>query len=106
MPPHEINLTSSSKIQTTDLSLSSIVEITNSLGVSFSESELPQWHKIIGSIQRSIDDVSSLPDYVPKVDTIKYPRKNIHRPRPEDNSQNRWAWKVEIDGANEGCVNF
>ena len=35
-------------------------------------------------------------DYVPTVDEVRFPRKNIHFPTQEDNPLGAWAWKCEV----------
>ncbi|KAF7328915.1 Amidase signature domain-containing protein [Mycena venus] len=43
-------------------------------------------------------------DYQIPVDEVKYPRKDIHQPLPEDNKLRGWAWKATIHGEPGGIL--
>jgi amidase len=75
-----------------------VVDTIGALNLSLPEGDVSQWHEIIASVQESINVVNALPDYVPLVDTDRYPRQNVHRPSPNENPGNAWAWKVRIEG--------
>jgi amidase len=81
-----------------------IRDLLSDLGLELPPKELEEWKELIASVQDSIDVVEDLPDYVPHVDLKKFPRENIHRPEPCENSGNAWAWKVRIDGEAEGSL--
>ncbi|CZR68188.1 related to amidase [Phialocephala subalpina] len=59
-------------------------------------------HSLLASNQDSIHIVENLPDYLPTTDLERFPRRDVHRPKLEDNKGNAWAWKVRIEGAKEG----
>lgn len=95
-----VNTASNENKQT--ITLEKVVAVTSSLGVEIPTADLEDWHSLLASNQDSIDIVESLPDYLPHVDLKRFPRKHVHRPEPIDNEGNAWAWKVRIDGAEEG----
>jgi amidase len=39
-------------------------------------------------------------DYVPEVDTVRFPRENIHFPKAEENPYGAWTWKFQISDKN------
>ncbi|KAF4622789.1 hypothetical protein G7Y89_g14237 [Cudoniella acicularis] len=83
------------------ITLEKILAITSSIGLKLPTAELEDWHSLIASNQGSIDVVASLPDYLPFVDFDRFPRQDVHRPKPEGNKGNAWAWKARIEGAVE-----
>ncbi|KIW16775.1 hypothetical protein PV08_03965 [Exophiala spinifera] len=98
-------LAAASEANKATITAQDVVDVVGSLNLSLPERDIAQWHDIIASVQESIDVVSSLPDYLPHADTEQYPRSNIHRPPPEDNPGNAWAWKVRIEGdKDEGAL--
>lgn len=95
-----VNTASDANKQT--VTLERILAVTSSLGVGIPAADIEDWHSLLASNQHSIDVVESLPDYLPYVDLERFPRKDVHRPKPKDNEGNAWAWKVRIEGAKEG----
>jgi hypothetical protein len=43
-----------------------------------------------------LETLTIAPDYEPIVDLERFPRENVHFPKPEDNKHGAWAWKVDI----------
>lgn len=84
------------------VTLEKIQAITSSLSIALPAADLENWHSLLASNQDSIDIVESLPDYLPLVDLQRFPRQDVYRPKPKDNEGNAWAWKVTIEGVNEG----
>lgn len=91
-------LAAASEANKSKITAQDVVEIVESLHLRLPESDVSQWHDIIASVQESIDAVEALPDYVPNVDLTRYPRQNVHRPAPEQNPGNAWAWRARIEG--------
>ncbi|KAK5025401.1 hypothetical protein LTS07_008252 [Exophiala sideris] len=91
-------LAAASEANKAQITAQDVLDIVRSLNVLLPECEVSEWHDIIASVQESIDVVEALPDYVPIVDTDRYPRQNVARPSPDENPGNAWAWKVRIEG--------
>ncbi len=74
-------------------------ELTRSLHMSLSESELAQYlEQMEGSFQ-AYDRVDALPDFVPEV---TYARTPGRRPSTDENKLNAWYVKTDIRGADAG----
>ncbi|KAK7493567.1 hypothetical protein BaRGS_00015079 [Batillaria attramentaria] len=64
------------------------------------EEELNGMSELMDEMTSSLQRVSEIPD--PSVPVVKYPRTPGHKPTPEDNPYNGWAWRCEILGAKDG----
>jgi amidase len=95
-------LTAASESHKQRISAQDVQDAAKSIGVSLKPEQVKEWHEIIASVQESIDIVDSLPDYFPEVDTTTFPRLHVHRPAPEENEGNAWAWRATIEGRKEG----
>ncbi|WP_349295365.1 amidase (plasmid) [Thioclava sp. 'Guangxiensis'] len=69
------------------------------LGLSFSESELTEYHEQITQRLQAYTDIAQMPDEIPEV---TYARTMGHRPTGEENPHNAWYWKTAIKGAANG----
>ncbi|KAJ7764832.1 amidase [Mycena metata] len=70
---------------------------------------IPQGHEtdylaLLGTTDRAVAAVMAHADYQIAVDEVQYPRRNIHRPLPEDNKLKGWAWKATIQGKQGGIL--
>ncbi|TPX11775.1 uncharacterized protein E0L32_007512 [Thyridium curvatum] len=95
-------LTAASEANKAKVTAEKVAQCVADVGLSLPPQHMQQWHEIIASVQESIDLVESLPNYYPKVDLEKYPRKDVHRPANKDNKGNAWAWKARIEGQTDG----
>ncbi|KAJ7902819.1 amidase signature domain-containing protein [Mycena olivaceomarginata] len=59
---------------------------------------------LLGTTDWAVAAVMAYPDYQIPVDEVQYPRKDIHRPLPEDNKLRGWAWKATIHGKPGGIL--
>lgn len=70
-------------------------------GISMSESG--DYRQLLAAVHDVAEHVLALPDYTAQADFEKYPRKNVHRPSPEEQDfGNAWAHKFSIYGSSEG----
>jgi amidase len=86
------------------VSTDTIRDLISELGLELPQKDLAEWRELIASVQDSIDIVDGLADYVPHVDLERFPRRDVHRPKPCKNPGNAWAWKVKIDGQTGGSL--
>nr|KAG5700744.1 hypothetical protein BaRGS_029109 [Batillaria attramentaria] len=56
--------------------------------------------EVMGELTANFQRVSEIPD--PSIPRVRYPRTPGHRPTPEENPYNAWAWRCDIRGAAEG----
>lgn len=91
-------LTSATAVNKDRITATKLVDVLSDLDLALPPEHLAQWHDIIASVQESIDIVNALPNYFPPVNQDAYPRLDVHRPKPEDNKGNAWAWKAHIAG--------
>ncbi|KAJ6491564.1 amidase signature domain-containing protein [Mycena vulgaris] len=59
---------------------------------------------LLGVTDRAAAAVMAYPDYQIPFDEAQYPRKDVHRPLPEDDKLRGWAWKVTIHGKAGGIL--
>ncbi|KAJ7471914.1 amidase signature domain-containing protein [Mycena latifolia] len=59
---------------------------------------------LLGVTDRAAAAVMAYPDYQILVDEERFPRKDVHRPLPQDNKLRGWAWKVTIEGKPGGIL--
>ncbi|KAK7488412.1 hypothetical protein BaRGS_00020386 [Batillaria attramentaria] len=64
------------------------------------EEEIQGMAKVMGELTANFQRVSEIPD--PSIPRVRYPRTPGHRPTPEENPYNAWAWRCDIRGAAEG----
>lgn len=69
------------------------------LGLSMTDAEIESQGELMASAFDAYDLVDSLPDDPPALDRPGAPG---HRPPPEQNRRNAWAWKIEVPGAATG----
>ncbi|KAF8527604.1 amidase signature enzyme [Hysterangium stoloniferum] len=51
--------------------------------------------------QQAMETVMAMDDFVPKPDTTRFPRINVHYPTKEENKLNGWAWKATVKNLND-----
>jgi amidase len=76
-------------------------EIAKSLGMTFSPSQLNDYHDLLQANFDAYDLLDSLPDYLPEV---RYPRKDLRVPSPEENRLGAWQCKALILGSADGAL--
>lgn len=76
-----------------------LLEIAEGFGMSLSETELSDFHRLMQATIDAYDAVDEMPDNLP---LVKYPRTSGYRPGPDENKYNAWYWKCEIKGAPDG----
>ncbi|KAJ6510543.1 amidase signature domain-containing protein, partial [Mycena sanguinolenta] len=59
---------------------------------------------LLKTTDRAVAAVMEVPDYGIPFDEVRYPRKDIHQPLPEDNKLRGWAWKATIHGKSDGIL--
>jgi amidase len=60
---------------------------------------------LLAAVHDVAEHVLALPDYLVHPDTEKYPRKNVHRPSPEEQDYgSAWAHKFSIKGNPDGTL--
>ncbi|KAF5502898.1 Amidase [Colletotrichum fructicola] len=69
----------------------------NALGVTLKNDEKDEYQKLLAVFHESVVGIMSLPDYVPPVDEIRFPREDIHFPDSSNNLLSAWAWKCRIE---------
>ncbi|EIW73435.1 hypothetical protein TREMEDRAFT_67366 [Tremella mesenterica DSM 1558] len=74
----------------------SIHDTFSSLGVKCPEGTEKDYTSLLTGIWEIWNTIDSLPDYVPVVDEVRFPRENIHRATGEENKSNAWAWKATV----------
>jgi len=62
--------------------------------LSIPTSKLSGWVALLASLNHCAKEIPSLPDCYPIIDTILYPRTDIHR--PDDTDKGGWAWKATV----------
>ncbi|KAK4700934.1 amidase, partial [Phenoliferia sp. Uapishka_3] len=60
--------------------------------------------QLLQNTDAAVAELFAIPDYIPFVDTERFPRREVHRPKDEDNLLRGWAWKANIGGAEEGIL--
>lgn len=76
-----------------------LLEIAEDFGMSLSETELSDYHRLMQATIDAYDAVDEMPDNLPPV---KYPRTPGYRPGPDENKYNAWYYKTDIKGAASG----
>lgn len=84
------------------VSIQHLESLAGSIGVTLPQEHLEEWRNLVAATQDSMDAVDALPDYVPQVDLTRFPRQDVHRPPPNENPGNAWAWKARIQGSAGG----
>ncbi|KAL4948137.1 amidase signature domain-containing protein [Aspergillus filifer] len=70
--------------------------VAATLGIEIAEHEKEDYRTLLAVYHESVEALMGLPDYIPKVNETRFPRRNIHYPSAEENPLNAWAWKCDI----------
>lgn len=70
-----------------------IVQLAAESGIVLPSEHEAEWTEVLGGLEKSIQAILAMDDYVPMVDLERYPRKDIHIPK--DTADGGWALKVE-----------
>ncbi|KAF2804333.1 amidase signature enzyme [Mytilinidion resinicola] len=71
-------------------------ETLATLGVTIKDEEKEDYRKLLAVFHDSAVELMDMPDYEPSVDLERFPRENVHFPKPEENKHGAWAWKADI----------
>ena len=71
-------------------------DVCNVLGVKLKNEETEDYRKLLAVFDESAQELMDMPDYIPPVDTTRFPRKDIHQMPKENNTHGAWAWRCSI----------
>ncbi|OIW23403.1 amidase [Coniochaeta ligniaria NRRL 30616] len=71
--------------------------LCQTLGVSLKEDEKPDYQRLLAIFHESATALMAMPDYVPPVDTARFPREDVRFPDPSQNPLGAWAWRCRIE---------
>ncbi|KAJ3852362.1 amidase [Lentinula lateritia] len=67
--------------------------ILTKLGQDLRPNERTEYLVLLKAFHDVTESIAKLPDYEPPTDLERFPRKDIHFLKPEDNKLGAWAWK-------------
>src|SRR5215472_2524724 len=76
-----------------------IAEIAASFGMKLSGGDADSFLGLMQGVLAAYRRVDALAEPKP---VVAYPRDAGHRPTPEENPLNAWAWRTDVRGATEG----
>lgn len=82
-----------------------VVSTLDSLGLKAKPQNLGDFTSLLTGIWEVWDKIEQMDDYVPEVDEVRFPRKDVHRPEGEANKSNAWAWKCHIEDTTDQSQN-
>ncbi|KAI0696921.1 amidase signature domain-containing protein [Cytidiella melzeri] len=91
-------------IQAPEITTDVLQHTAGKLGVRVPSNVEEDFTALMSSAREAILEVVAMEDFVPPAELDKYPRMNVVRPLPEDNSYNAWATKATVPGADEGVL--
>lgn len=74
-----------------------VLDTLAELGVTLPPDEVAEYAVFLQGVWEIWNKIDNTDDYVPEVDLERFPRQNVHRPTPEENPTNGWAWRVTIE---------
>ncbi|CAM1506480.1 Fc.00g061210.m01.CDS01 [Cosmosporella sp. VM-42] len=73
--------------------------VLKQLGATIDAQDSADYDQLLAAVHDCAEHINSLPDYQPTPDTKRYPRKDVHRPTPDEQVfSNAWAHKFLIRG--------
>ena len=85
----------------TEPSVGDITDIAASFGMKLSRADADSFLGLMQGVLASYPRVDELAEPKP---AVRYPRGPGHRPEPEDNPLNAWAWRTDVQGAPAGAL--
>ncbi|KAH8886168.1 amidase signature enzyme [Thozetella sp. PMI_491] len=76
-----------------------VLSVASDLAFDIPDHEIDDYAVLLTRMEKNLQQVASLDDYQPVPDTEKAPRKNIHFPKPENNTLGAWAWKFDLSSS-------
>ncbi|KIK70024.1 hypothetical protein GYMLUDRAFT_91000 [Collybiopsis luxurians FD-317 M1] len=106
LPTHQaiMSVTSLQVSASNPITKNDLDHVLSKLGQKLKPDEEPEYLALLQALHDSVDTVLKLPDHEPITDFERFPRRNIHFPKQEDNVHGGWAWKCTINDVspNEG----
>jgi hypothetical protein len=75
---------------------SSVTDTLAKLGLAAPEKDVADYTSLLTGIWEIWNKVDGMDDYVPTVDTERFPREGVHFPEGDENKANAWAWKASV----------
>jgi amidase len=73
--------------------------LLSDIGVTLDPSDSSDFHQLLAAVHDCAEHINSLPDYQPVPDCKRYPREDVHLPKPDEQTLGHaWAYKVLIRG--------
>lgn len=76
-------------------------EVTESLGVTIKEEEKEDYRRLLAVFHESAEELMAMPDFELQTDLDRFPRRNVHFLKREENLHGAWAWKCSIQDQKE-----
>ncbi|KAL1891064.1 hypothetical protein Sste5346_007889 [Sporothrix stenoceras] len=76
-----------------------VLRVAREVGFDVPTSELAAYTELLQKAEAAFETVAALDDYQPTPDLDAAPRKDVHRPSPEQNPLNAWAWRCNCEHA-------
>lgn len=70
--------------------------INPKVSLTLPEKDVADHLAILSGSHEAFQKIIDLPDYVPTVDKVRFPRKNVHAPGVDVNESNAWAWLADV----------
>jgi amidase len=71
-------------------------DICKVFGIKLKDDEKEDYRKLLAVFDESAQELMAMPDYVPRVDLDRFPRKDVYQVPKNKNTHGAWAWKCSI----------
>jgi amidase len=79
------------------VTVETVDDLCRTLGVTIKDDEKADYQRLLGIFHESAAALMALPDYVPPVDTQRFPREQVRFPDASENPLGAWAWRCHIE---------
>lgn len=80
--------------------LQTVRALTQRLGVTIDENEEEDYRRLLAVFHDTASQIMAMDDYLPRTDTTRFPREDVHFPGSAENSHGAWAWRCSIKDKN------